>query len=453
MPTPRPLRRALVRRALVLTVGCIVSHAAGVRAQNSHAGVALSDVAGVWDYRATVGQPNGAVVGSVLTATATRAGWTIQHDPDPAIPLRVVAVGGDSIVAEAGPYGSTLRPGQTVLLNHIVLHSHDTVLTGTFLARYSSGDSVGGRADATRRATPTHPSDGAIVSIEPYHYPVGNALTPQQLADRNHYYPTAAAYEKAAAALDSSKNEMQTVTYLSDGLKVKAYVYKPRDTGTQRYPVIVLTRGDMQRGDIGFLYAPYFERMSPYGFVIVAPQYRQSAGGEGHDEMGGADVDDVMNLQFVIRQLPYADPRNVFMYGDLRGGMMTFQAIRYHFPMNAAATTGAFSDFEALLATDSTVRNARDTLFPDYAQHRTEIITKRSAILWAGELRTPLLLMHGGADTQIPAQQTLELAEALERLHIPYSVVIYAGDNAGASKNRLDRDARAMAWFRAHMVQ
>ena len=169
--------------------------------------------------------------------------------------------------------------------------------------------------------------------------------------------------------------------------------------------------------------------------------------------MGGADVDDVMNLQFVLRQLPFVDTRNVFMYGDGRGGMMTYQAIRYHYPMNAAATVGAFSDFEALLATDSVVRKARDTLFPDYAQHRTEINAKRSAILWAGELRTPLLLMHGGADTQVPATQTLALAEALERLKVPYGLVIYANDNAGASKDRLDRDARAMAWFRAHWSQ
>ncbi len=440
-------------RTLIVTVVLAVGHGAAARAQSTGTGVTLSDVAGVWDYRATVAQTPITVVGSVLTATATKVGWTLQHDPDPAIAVRVVAIAGDSIVAEAGPYGSTLRPGQTVLLNHIVLHYRDNMMTGSFLARYSSGDSVGGRVEAARRAKPKQPSDGTIVSTEPYHYPSGNAFTPQQLADRNHYYPNAAAYEKAAAALDSSKNEMLTITYLSDGLRVKAYVYKPRDTGTRRYPVIVLTRGDMQRGDIGFLYAPYFERMSPYGFVIVAPQYRQSAGGEGHDEMGGADVDDVMNLQFVIRQLPYADPRNVFMYGDLRGGMMTFQAIRYGFPMNAAATTGAFSDFEALLTTDSTVRNARDTLFPDFEKNRTAIITKRSAILWVGELRTPLLLMHGGADTQIPAQQTLELAEALERLHIPYGLVIFAGDNAGASKNRLERDAQAMAWFRAHMVQ
>jgi len=295
-------------------------------------------------------------------------------------------------------------------------------------------------------------SGGTIVRIEPYVYPSESTFTPQQIADRDHYYPNVAAYEKAAEALRTSTWELQTITYLSDHLKVKAYLYKPRDPGTKRYPVIILARGDMQHGDIGFVYAPYFERLTQYNFVILAPQYRQSAGGEGHDEMGGADVDDVMNLQGVLRQLPFVDTRNVFMYGDGRGGMMTYQAIRYHFPMNAAATVGAFSSLEQLYVTDSVSRKARDTLFPDYARRGAEINAKRSAILWPAELRTPLLLMHGAADTQVPALQTLDLAEALDRLRMPYSVVIYAGDKAGASKNRLDRDARAIAWFRAYMT-
>ena len=145
-----------------------------------------------------------------------------------------MAIAGDSIILDAGPYGSTLRPGQTVQLNHIVLHYQDRRMTGSFLARYATGDSVGGKVDVTRQALPLHPTNGKIVTIEPYKYPDPNALTPQQTADRDHYYPNPAAYQKAAAALDSSKNEMQTITYLSDGLKVKAYLYKPRETGGER---------------------------------------------------------------------------------------------------------------------------------------------------------------------------------------------------------------------------
>jgi hypothetical protein len=106
----------------------------------------------VWDYTAIVGAASSVRVRSVLTATATTDGWTIQHENDPAISLRLLLVRGDSIVAEAGPYPSTLRPGQTVERNHIILHYNggDT-MKGAFEARYASGDVVSGRVDAVRR--------------------------------------------------------------------------------------------------------------------------------------------------------------------------------------------------------------------------------------------------------------------------------------------------------------
>ena len=119
--------------------------------QNTSGTIKLSDVAGVWDYRATVGATSRTVVASVLTATGTTTGWTIKHENDPAVPVRVLEVGGDTIVAEAGPYPSTLRPGQTVSRLHIVLHydGGDT-MHGAFDAHYASGDVISGRVDAVR---------------------------------------------------------------------------------------------------------------------------------------------------------------------------------------------------------------------------------------------------------------------------------------------------------------
>ena len=82
-------------------------------------------------------------------------------------------------------------------------------------------------------------------------------------------------------------------------------------------------------------------------FVVVAPLYRGSLGAEGKDELGGGDLLDLMNVTKLLAHLPYADTRNVFLYGESRGGVMTFMAIRDGFPANAAATFGAFTDMDA----------------------------------------------------------------------------------------------------------
>jgi hypothetical protein len=139
-------------RALLVSAAFLTGSAAALAAQNGGVAVRLSQVAGTWDYRAVVGATSGVMVASVLTATASKDGWTMQHATDAVIPLRVLVVGGDSIVAEAGPYPSTVRPGQTVERNHIILHydGGDT-MKGAFEARYASGDVVSGRVDAVRR--------------------------------------------------------------------------------------------------------------------------------------------------------------------------------------------------------------------------------------------------------------------------------------------------------------
>jgi dipeptidyl aminopeptidase/acylaminoacyl peptidase len=59
--------------------------------------------------------------------------------------------------------------------------------------------------------------------------------------------------------------------------------------------------------------------------------------------------------------------------------------------------------------------------------------------------------MHGGADRQISPLQTLRLATRLQELGRPYELVVYHGDGHILKENQVDRDARAVAWFRKHL--
>lgn len=117
----------------------------------SRAGMSLADIAGKWKLR-TMDGAGGNVVESGLTATADTSGWTLTRPNGKTVPMRVVAVGGDSIVTEAGPYESALRKGVQVR-SRMVLRLQGGKLVGTNEARYalSGGDSVAQRpAEGTR---------------------------------------------------------------------------------------------------------------------------------------------------------------------------------------------------------------------------------------------------------------------------------------------------------------
>ena len=94
----------------------------------------LADVAGTWNVRSKVDGSDKEVTYDMV-ATADESGWSIKFPNRDPIPVRVVAVEGDSIVSEAGPFESALRKGVQVN-TRVVSRLQDGKLVGTTRARY-----------------------------------------------------------------------------------------------------------------------------------------------------------------------------------------------------------------------------------------------------------------------------------------------------------------------------
>jgi dipeptidyl aminopeptidase/acylaminoacyl peptidase len=290
-------------------------------------------------------------------------------------------------------------------------------------------------------------TDGTIIERETYHFPsYEKALQTTKLRG----ITSKEEYERAIA---DTNFEFQRLKYLSDGLKVTAYLYKPTRISESKLPAIIFNRGSLILGDIAPEVVSSFHRLASEGFVVLAPMYRQSDGGEGRDEMGGGDVNDLMNSVALAKSLGFIDVNNLFLYGESRGGVMTYLAIKRKFPANAAAVYGAFTDMEALVKDTPEVHSPQllNRIWPDFDSRKDEIFRSRSAIFWPESLGTPLLIMHGGADRGVNPSQSLTLAQKLQSLGKSYELIIYADDGHRLSGNQVDRDRRAVAWFRKHM--
>jgi hypothetical protein len=107
--------------------------------------ISLADVAGKWKIRST-DDDGGNVLETGLVATADTSGWTMSAPNRKPIPVRVVAVAGDSIVTEAGPFESFIRKGVQVTARY-VSRLQDGKLVGTIEGHFAtkSGDSVAHR--------------------------------------------------------------------------------------------------------------------------------------------------------------------------------------------------------------------------------------------------------------------------------------------------------------------
>jgi hypothetical protein len=114
--------------------------------------IALADVAGKWSVRLMPESGDSTLLTYEMTATGDTSGWAINFPKRKPVPLRVVAVAGDSIVTEAGPFESNLRKGVQVRVR-TVNRLQDGKLVGATTSRYATTgpDTVAQfRVEATR---------------------------------------------------------------------------------------------------------------------------------------------------------------------------------------------------------------------------------------------------------------------------------------------------------------
>lgn len=269
---------------------------------------------------------------------------------------------------------------------------------------------------------------------------------PQFDQDRSLQWSSSRADYEAARA--DTRYVFEQVTYQSDGLTVGAYVYRPVATPATPMPVVVFNRGSVARpsGFAGEMLA-MAHRYAQGGFITVAPHYRGSNGWSGRDEMGGAELSDLMSVVAVIRQIPGADPARLFLAGESRGGMMVYQALRDGFPARAAAVWGAFTDLAMLLAPGTRESAVAPQLWPDLDTNRAAIIERRSAIRWADRINTPVLIMHGTADEDMSIEHSRRMDAELTRLGKEHRYREFPGEQHRIGGRGTERDAETLAWF------
>jgi dipeptidyl aminopeptidase/acylaminoacyl peptidase len=255
--------------------------------------------------------------------------------------------------------------------------------------------------------------------------------------------------------------ECRRVTYMSDGLRVVGYVYAPKSRDSGPLPTILYAPG----GTAGFYVIDEttfvrFYTWAKQGFAILATNYRGRGGSEGLDTWGGDDVDDLLNLVSLGRSLGYVDMDNLFLVGASRGGMMATLSLKRGIPVRAAAIIGGAVDLASLARRrPEFIEGWKEQggwpgwkgVWPEFEKRRDEHLRERSAVHWAERINAPILILHSRTDEAVHVEQALAFAKALQAREREYELVIYADDSHALHRNREDRDARLIGWFRRHM--
>jgi len=242
----------------------------------------------------------------------------------------------------------------------------------------------------------------------------------------------------------------ERIVYLSDGYKVKGYLSYPKNSGPgDKLPCIMWNRGGMKNNGVidSFTARGIFGQMASWGYVVFASMYRGSVKGEGVDEFGGAELNDITNLMTLAEEIPGADTSNWGMEGWSRGGMMTYLTLMREPNIKCAVLVGEISDPWAYIKTKPELI--------EYYQNRNagidieEFMSQRSALNRFNELpeNVKYLLIHGGADDIILPYQSIDLARRFQEKGITYELHIYEGSDHFLRQSRKLVDETKRYWY------
>jgi dipeptidyl aminopeptidase/acylaminoacyl peptidase len=189
------------------------------------------------------------------------------------------------------------------------------------------------------------------------------------------------------------------------------------------------------------------------GFAILRPNPRGS-NGYGTEfryanlaDWGGHDYeDDQAGVDSLIAK-GIADPDRLVIMGWSYGGYMTSWTLGQTNRYKAAAVGAGVTDLVSFTGTTDIGDFLPDYLGGEFWE-KPDLYLKRSPITYAGNVKTPTLVLHGEADERVPFSQGLEYYTALKRRGVPTEMVAYprTPHNPTEPKFVLDIMKRHLDW-------
>lgn len=243
------------------------------------------------------------------------------------------------------------------------------------------------------------------------------------------------------------------IVYESDGLAIVGYALSPtRHPG--KAPVVLFAHGGVaQWGRITFFDLLELHRLSERGYVVLASALRGEGGSEGSPNLGAGDLADTLRLIDVATEIAIADTERLGFWGVSRGGALGYRALATTERFDAALLVGAPSD----LVEDPRRAEFHQHVYPGvvdgYAADQDAALEKLSALYWVDELssRTPILLLHGGADERVRPSDSIHMAEQLKALKRDHELIVFENGSHTLIEHLLTVREHIDSWFDRHL--
>ncbi len=236
---------------------------------------------------------------------------------------------------------------------------------------------------------------------------------------------------------ESSLVEPQQVIFNgADGMKIHGQLFLPRklDPG-KRHPAVIFFHGGSRRQMLlGWHYMYYYRNayamnqfLANHGYIVLSVNYRSGIGygmqfreALNYGATGGSEFNDVMGAGIYMRNRPDVDPQRLGLWGGSYGGYLTAMGLSRASDLFAAGV-----DMHGVHDWNIVIRNFVPAYDPAANPNAGRLAFESSPMSSKKTWRSPVLLIHGDDDRNVPFSETVHLVEALRNQGVEFEQLIF----------------------------
>jgi dipeptidyl aminopeptidase/acylaminoacyl peptidase len=224
----------------------------------------------------------------------------------------------------------------------------------------------------------------------------------------------------------------------ADGLRLHAQLFLPPGANpNQRHPAMIFFHGGSRRQMLlGWHYMDYYNNsyaMNQYlaslGYVVLSVNYRSGIGygldfreALNYGATGASEFNDVLGAGLYLRNRPDVDPKRIGLWGGSYGGYLTALGLA-----RASELFAVGVDFHGVHDWSAEIASDGITLDAAAARLALESSPLASVATW----RSPVLLIHGDDDRNVPFHQSVALVQALRKQGVEFQELIFPDEIHG----------------------
>jgi dipeptidyl aminopeptidase/acylaminoacyl peptidase len=227
----------------------------------------------------------------------------------------------------------------------------------------------------------------------------------------------------------------QVIFSAADGMQIHGQLFLPANSAGGRHPAVVFFHGGSERQMLlGWHYMQYYSNayamnqfLASRGYVVLSVNYRSGIGygldfreAINYGAAGASEYNDVQGAGMYLRSRADVDPSRIGLWGGSYGGYLTALGLARSSDLYAAGV-----DLHGVHDWNQELRNWVPSYNPEAHADAARVAWESSPMSSVKTWRSPVLLIHGDDDRNVPFSETVDLADALRKQGVQFEELIF----------------------------